>query len=317
LTARGNKHIIDANDDEDSLIEIGLSAQEEHWRCAMVSEKRHLEGKVAIITGGGTGLGRAMAQALAREGASIVVSSRRVEPIEQTAQEVSDLGGKGLAIAVDVTDSQQVNQMVERTLSEMGRIDILINNAGIVRGERSKPLWEITDEEWHLGMDTNLSGAFFCCRAVGRYLAEQKSGKVINVASGYGLRGGRDNYMYCCAKGGVIQLTRVLALSWAQHNIQVNSIVPGFIDTSTLQPQPQARQLTPEQQAQMGQVLRSRGQFIPVGRIGIPPDIGSLGLFLASDASDYITGAMFTADGGGMVGCGPTGYAPTITMEED
>jgi len=276
----------------------------------MVAGKGCLEGKVAIITGGGTGLGKAMAIALAEEGANIVVASRRLEAIEPTAKSLNDMGVKALAIATDVTSSQQCNQLIERTMGELGRIDILINNAGIVRGERAKPIWDITDDEWHLGIDTNLSGAFYCCRAVGKHLVAQKSGKVINVASGFGIRGGRDNYMYCTAKGGVIQLTRSLALTWAKDNIQVNSIAPGFVDTSEWQPEP-----PPVRLGETG--MGPRGEFIPVGRFGIPQDIGSLGLFLASDASDYVTGALFIADGGGMTGCGPTGYAPIIAMGGD
>ena len=272
----------------------------------MVSGKRGLEGKVAIITGGGTGLGKAMALALAEEGADIVVAGRRVEPIEQTAKEVSALGSRGLAISTDVTDSQQINRLVERTLAEMGRLDILINNAGIVRGQRPKQLWEITDEEWHLGIDTNLSGAFYCCRAVGKHFVDQQRGKVINVASGNGLRGGRGDYMYGTAKAGVIQLTRVLAITWAQDNIQVNCIAPGFVDVGALQPVPRS-----------GPMMR-RSEFIPVGRFGVPEDIGYLGLFLASDASDYITGGIFANDGGGLAGgFAPTGYAPIITIKED
>jgi len=275
----------------------------------MTSGKGRLAGKVAIITGGGTGLGKAMSQALAEEGANIVVTSRRLEAIEPTARQLSELGIKALAISTDVTNSQQVNQMVDRTLSEMGRIDILINNAGLVRGQRPKPIWEIADEEWRLGIDTNLSGAFYCCRAVGKHLVDQKSGKVINVASGFGLRGGRNDYMYCCAKGGTVQLTRTLAISWAQDNVQVNTIVPGFVDTSEWQPE------APPVRMGQGGMGGPKGEFIPVGRFGVPPDIGSLGLFLASDASDYVTGGLFIADGGGMAGCGPTGYAPIIAME--
>jgi len=271
----------------------------------MVSDKQGLAGKVAVITGGGTGLGKATALALAGAGAGIVVAARRVELIEETAAEVAALGVKGLAIPTDVTDSGQVNRLIERTLKEMGRIDILINNAGIVRGAERKQIWDLTDDDWHLGMDTNLSGTFYCCRAVSRYLVDQKRGKVINVSSGYGLRGGRDNYMYACAKGAVIQLTRSLALTWAGDNIQVNCIVPGFIDVSSLRPGPRTPPLT-------------RGEFIPVGRLGVPEDISSLALFLCSDASDYITGAMFAVDGGALAGgYSTTGYAPVIAMEED
>jgi len=275
----------------------------------MTSKKGCLAGKVAIITGGGTGLGKATALALAGEGADVVISSRRLEAIEPTARELSDLGVRSLAVPTDITDSRQVNRMVEQTLDKMGRIDILMNYAGIVRNEKTKPIWEITDEEWRLGIDTNLSGAFYCCRAVGKYLVAQKSGKVVNVASGFGLRGGRDNYMYCTAKGGILQLTRSLALTWAKDNIQVNTIAPGFVDTTAWQP---GSSVGVAEDSGLG----SQGKFIPVGRFGQPPDVGSLGLFLASDASDYITGALFIADGGGMVGYAPTGFSPVMISEE-
>ena len=270
-----------------------------------------LKDKVVIITGGGTGLGKAMALALARAGADIVVAARRVAPIEQTAREVTDLGRKALAITTDVTDSSQVNRLVEQTLSQLGRIDILINNAGIVRGQRPKPIWEITDEEWHLGIDVNLSSAFFCCRAVGQYFTGQNSGKIINVSSGEGFRGIRDSFMYTCAKGGVVQLTRTLALTWAPYNIQVNCIVPGFTSTAEFQPEEIRQAMEQATGAGFGRV------FVPVGRLGVPADIASLALFLASGASDYTTGGCFIADGGGLAGgFATTGYAPVITIKE-
>ena len=272
----------------------------------MATAKGTLEGKVAIVTGGGTGLGKTMALAMAGEGCDIVVAARRVGAIEQTAREVTDLGRRALAIPTDVTDSSQCNNLVERTLSEMGRLDILINNAGIVRGQARKELWEITDEDWHLGIDTNLSGTFYCCRAALKYFVEQKRGKIINIASGNGMRGARGDYMYGTAKAGVINLSRVLAMTFAQSNIQVNCIAPGFIDVRQVQPVP----ITAD-------VFRTP-QFIPVGRFGVPEDIGHLGLFLASDASDYITGGLFANDGGGLAGgIAPTGYAPVIEIEED
>ena len=272
-----------------------------------------LKDRVTVITGGGTGLGKAMALALAKAGSDIVVAARRTGPIEQTAREVTDLGRKALAVSTDVTDSRQVNHLIETTLSEMGKLDILINNAGIVRGQGRKPIWEITDDEWHLGINTNLTGAFFCCRAVSQYFIERKSGKVINVASGEGLRGVRGNYMYCCAKGGVIQLTRTLAITWAQDNIKVNCIVPGFVDVRELQPE--ARTEVPPEVARSS---RAMGAFIPVGHFGRAPDIAYLALFLASDASDYITGGILTADGGGLAGgTTTTGYAPTIPIKEE
>ena len=161
----------------------------------MVAGRGTLAGKVAIVTGGGTGLGKTIALAMAKEGADVVVASRRLEAIEPTAKEVTDLGSRGLAIPTDGTDSQQVNQLIERTVSEMGGLDILVNNAGIVRGQARKELWEITDDEWHLGIDTNLSGTFFCCRVALKHFVEHGGGKIINIASGNGLSGARGDYM--------------------------------------------------------------------------------------------------------------------------
>ena len=265
-----------------------------------------LAGKVAIITGGGTGLGKMTALLMAKEGADIVVSARRIDAIEQTANEVREIGPRALAVPTDVMDPAQVNSMVERTLAEMGGLDILVNNAGIVRGQERRLLWEVTDEEWRIGIDTNLSGAFYCCRAVMKHFVDQGHGKIINIASGNGMRGNRGDFMYGTAKAGVINFTRVLATTFAQDNIQINCIAPGFVDVRQLQPEPSTRD-----------VFRT-AQFIPVGRFGVPEDIGHLALFLASDASDYITGGLFANDGGGLAGgVSPTGYAPVIAMEEN
>lgn len=272
----------------------------------MVAGKGTLAGKVAIVTGGGTGLGKTMALLMAKEGADVVVASRRPEAIEPAAQEIAALGSKSLAVRTDVTDSRQVNNLIDRTLTEMGGLDILVNNAGIVRGQTRRELWEITDEEWHLGIDTNLSGTFFCCRIALKHYVEQNRGKIINIASGNGLRGGRGDYMYGTAKAGVINLTRILAITFAQYNIQINCIAPGFIDVRHLQPVPRT---TP---------VGRNADFVPVGRLGVAEDIGHLGLFLASDASDYITGGLFANDGGGLAGgIAPTGYAPGIAIKED
>ncbi len=265
-----------------------------------------LRGKVAVVTGGGTGLGKTMALRLADEGCDVVVAARRVGAIEQTASEVREIGPRALAIPCDVTDSTQCDDLIAGTLSEFGRLDILINNAGIVRDERQKPLWEISDEEWHLGIDTNLSGTFYCCRRVLKHFVEQNSGKIINIASAAGLRGMRGSYIYGTAKAGVVNLTRILAMSFSTYNIQINCIAPGFIDVRHLQPQPPTG----------GPGITAR--FIPVGHFGVPNDIGHLGLFLASDASDSITGGLFANDGGSLAGgFAPTGYAPVIDMNED
>ena len=271
--------------------------------------KGTLEDKVIIITGGGTGLGRSMAFRLAEEGADIVVAARRVPPLEGTAAGVRERGGKALVVPTDVTDTAQIDHLIEKTLAEMGKIDVLINNAGIVRGERAKSLWEISDQDWRIGIDVNLSGAFYCSRAVSKYFAERKSGKIILLASGEGFRGQRNSFMYNTAKAGVVNLTRVMALTLAEYNVRVNCIVPGFVDTYDSQPE-DYRKVMAERRA-------TRKLFVPVGHSGKPDDIGYVALFLCSDASDYVTGGCFIADGGGLAGgFATTGYAPVVTLKE-
>ena len=272
----------------------------------MVTSTGTLRGKVAVITGGGTGLGKTMTLRLAEEGCDIVVAARRVAALEETAGEVRDIGPRALAIPCDVTDSAQCDDLVARTLSEFGRLDILINNAGIVRDEQQKSLWEITDEEWRLGIDTNLSSVFYCCRPTLKHFVEQNSGRIINIASASGLRGMRSSYMYATAKAGVINLTRILAMTFSSYDIQINCIAPGYIDVRSMQPEPATGGYMPT------------AKFIPIGRFGVPNDIGHLGLFLASDVSASITGGVFISDGGSLAGgVAPTGYAPVIDMKED
>ena len=264
-------------------------------------ESLSLDEKTIVITGGGTGLGREMTLAMARAGADLVVSARRKGPIEETAALVKDLGRRSRAISADVTDSAQVDRLFQETLAEFGKVDVLFNNAGIVRGQGGIPLWDITDEDWRLGIDTNLTGAFYCSRAIAKHMADRGQGKIINVSSGFGLRGGRDNYMYACGKGGIVQLTRTLATSLGRYGITSNCIVPGFIPTRGT--------------AESGENL-PRGEFIPVGRVGRSPEIGPIAVFLASQASGYMNGEMFAVDGGGLAGgYAPTGYAPEVPLE--
>jgi len=275
----------------------------------MNAGKGTLEDKVIVITGGGTGLGRSMAFRLAEEGADIVVAARRVPPLEETAAGVRERGGKALVVPTDVTDTAQVDRLMEKTLAEMGKIDVLINNAGIVRGERAKSMWEISDQDWRIGIEVNLSGAFYCSRAVSKYFADRKSGKIILLASGEGFRGQRNSFMYNTAKAGVVNLTRVMALTLAEYNVRVNCIVPGFVDTYDSQPE--------DYQKVMAERRATRKLFVPVGHTGKPDDIGYVALFLCSDASDYVTGGCFIADGGGLAGgFATTGYAPVVSLKE-
>ena len=261
-----------------------------------------LDGRTVIITGGGTGLGRAMVRALARAGADLVIAARRTNLIEEAAEEARALGRSSLAVATDVTDSAQVDQLVATTLDQFGKVDVLINNAGMTNQNVRKPIWEISDQDWRVGIDTNLSSAFYCSRAVSRHMADRGSGKIINVASGFGLRGGRDIWMYCCGKGGMVQLTRVLAFNLARYGVTANTIVPGFIPTVGTD--------------DMRESLPRFGENIPIGRLGKPEDMGPIAVFLASEASDYMNGEMFTLDGGGLAaGMAPAGHLPYSPLE--
>ena len=265
-------------------------------------ESLSLEGRTVVITGGGTGLGLAMVRALARAGARLAIAGRRLSPIEEAAAEVESLGSEAIAVVTDVTDSAQVDAFIDAAISRFGNIDVLINNAGAVQDNVRKPIWEISDEEWHRIMDVNLSGAFFCSRAVSKPMVDRGYGKIINVASGFGMRGGRDIYIYCTSKGGMIQLTRVLSFNLARYGVTANSIVPGFVPTGDMG-------------ATTSSLPRS-GDFLPIGKLGKPEDFGPLAVFLSSSASDYMTGEMIIADGGGLAGgVTPTGHAPVIALE--
>ncbi len=269
----------------------------------MILDKLRLDGKVAIVTGGGTGLGKGMALAMADAGADIVVAGRRPEPIQAVADQVRALGRRGLAIPTDVIVSSQVDALVARTIQELGHVDVLVNNAGGGGAGRGKAIWEITDAEWSLGMDTNVTGTFYCTRAVARHMVERKSGTIINIASGSGMRGQPNSFTYNAAKAGVIGLTKSLGITLADDNIRVHCIVPGYF----LQRDPVT--------AEDWQVVRDRGRFIPVGRMGYASEMGPLAVLLASDASSYMTGDVVCIDGGGLVdGIAPIQLVPTVPL---
>jgi NAD(P)-dependent dehydrogenase (short-subunit alcohol dehydrogenase family) len=263
-----------------------------------ILDKLRLDGKLAIVTGAGRGLGRAMSIALAEAGADIVATARTESQLEETAQQVRAKGRRCLVVPTDVTDPSQVSGMVERAVAEFGRVDILVNNAGGGTAGYGKTLPDITDEEWRVGIDTNLSSSFYCSRAVIPHMLRQGGGKIINITSGYGLRGGRNNYMYTAAKAGLINFTRTLALSYARDNIQANCIAPGVFPHT-------------EQMAQMFH----GGKFIPIGRVGRAEELGPAVVFLSSELSDHMTGETIVADGGGVAGGqAPTGLAPRIPL---
>ena len=264
-------------------------------------EALSLNGKTVVITGGGTGLGREMTLAMAKAGADLVIAARRLPPIEEVAQQVRAIGRKAEAVTTDATDTESVRLLFEHVIKEFGKVDILFNNAGIVREDGPKPIWEITDESWKIGIDVNLSTAFYCSRAISKHMADRGSGKIVNVSSGYGFRGGRDNYMYAAGKGGIVNLTRAMATSLGKYGITTNCIVPGFIPTEITDPDSERS--------------RQRGRFIPIGRTGVPREMGPLAVCLASSASDYMNGEFLVIDGGGLAGgIAPTGHAPEIPL---
>ncbi|HSJ37766.1 MAG TPA: SDR family oxidoreductase, partial [Planococcus sp. (in: firmicutes)] len=245
-----------------------------------------LEGKTAIVTGGGRGLGAQIAQGFAEAGANVVVCSRKLEACEETAEQLKGLGVKALALKCDVTNEQDVENVVLKTVEEFGTVDILVNNSGATWGA---PAEQMPLEAWQKVMNVNVTGTFLMSRAVGQVMIKQKSGKIINISSVAGLGGIDPDLMntigYNTSKGAVITFTKDLAAKWGQHNINVNAIAPGFFPTK------------------MSEALIERGreQFLkqtPLNRFGTDEDLKGAALFLASKASDYITGDVVVVDGG-------------------
>ena len=244
-----------------------------------------LTGKVAVVTGGGTGLGEAIAKALAEAGASIVLCGRRQEPLDKVASEIESGGGKALPIRTDVTNAEDVNAMASEVLNAFGRVDVLVNNAGI---NTVKPFLELTEKEWDAVLDTNLKGCFYCCQALGKGMVEQRSGSVINVVSVFGRTGFMNISPYIASKGAIVQLTKALAVEWARHNVRVNAIAPSYFETEMAK-----RDIESDER-----VLKFNLSKIPMRRGGKPHEMGGIAVFLASEASSFITGETIAVDGG-------------------
>lgn len=243
-----------------------------------------LEGRVAIVTGGGRGLGRAIALALAAEGASVTVAGRTGRGLDDVVREIERRGGRGQAAQADVRDAASVAALVEGTHARGGRLDVLVNNAGVIL---RKPTLEVTLEEWREVMEANVTGAFLCSVAAARHMMRAGSGKIINLSSVAAVRGRPAMAAYCAAKAAVINLTRALAIEWAPHNIHVNAIAPGQFDTEMGRP-------VLADPARRAEVIAR----VPLRRIGQPEEIGPLAVFLASSESDMITGEVVFIDGG-------------------
>ena len=251
-----------------------------------VQELFDLRGKTAVVTGGGSGIGRQMAGALAELGANVVLCARKVERCEQAAEELAELGVRALGLRCDVRSADDVQAVVRTTVEELGSLDVLVNNAGTSWGA---PAEDTPLEGWQKVLDVNLTGVFLCSQAAGRVMIERGGGSIVNIASVAGLRGSppgaMDAIAYNASKGGVISFTRDLAHKWARRGIRVNAIAPGWFPSD------------------MSQYLLERHgdrflEGIPLRRFGGPEDLKGAIAFLASPASAYVTGHTLVVDGG-------------------
>ncbi len=250
-----------------------------------ISSKFRLDDRVAIVTGAGGDIGKGIALCLAQAGAHVVVAELNPSSGEATAQEIRALGRRSLPVVVDVTNSEQVGNLVEATVKEFGRIDILVNNVG--GNAPMMPAIRMTDVEWDKVIKRNLTSVFVCSRGVCRLMIEQKKGNVINIASAAGVRAFPGFAAYASAKAAVISFTRTLAAELARYNIRVNCILPGAVDSKATSSR---TGLTALERAERAGIL--------LGRLGYPEDIGLTALYLASDASDYLTGEAIEVKGG-------------------
>jgi 2-deoxy-D-gluconate 3-dehydrogenase len=241
-----------------------------------------LNGRVAVVTGGNGGIGLGMAKGLATAGANVVVAARNAEKAEAA---VEVLGGKAAFISLDVADETSCRAMIDETADRFGRLDILVNNAGT---SIRKPPETYTAAEWHAVLDTNLTGAFLCSQAAHPVMKESGGGKIINIGSMFALFGSACAAPYAASKGALVQLTKSLAAAWASDNIQVNAVLPGWIDTD----------LTRDARQQVGGLHERVLVRTPAGRWGVPEDLAGVAIFLASPASDFVTGAAIPVDGG-------------------
>ncbi|RKY40002.1 MAG: beta-ketoacyl-ACP reductase [Candidatus Omnitrophota bacterium] len=241
-----------------------------------------LRDKVALITGGGQGIGKEIAILFAQEGAKIAIFDLKEEAIKDTIREIEQKGGEGLGLRVNVANLKEVEEATGKVVDKFGKISILVNNAGITRDAL---LLRMREEDWDAVLDVNLKGVFNCTKAVAKIMFKQREGKIINISSIIGIRGNVGQANYAASKAGIIGFTKSIAREFASRNIQVNAIAPGFIQTEMTAKMPEASK----------QSIISQ---IPSGRLGEKTDVANLALFLASKNSDYINGEVIKVDGG-------------------
>ncbi len=248
-----------------------------------------ITGKVAIVTGGNGGIGLGMAQGIAACGANVVIAGRNAEKAVAALESLRALGVQAEFIAADVTRKADCQRLIDETETKFGRVDILVNNAGT--SIRKMPQ-DFTEEEWHHVMDTNLTSAFLCSQAAYHAMVKAGGGKMINIGSMMSLFGAPYATPYASSKGGIVQMTRAMATAWAKDNIQVNAVLPGWIDTD----------LTKRARQQVTGLHDSVEKRTPAGRWGNPPDMSGVAAFLATPASDFVTGTAIPVDGGFSIG---------------
>jgi NAD(P)-dependent dehydrogenase (short-subunit alcohol dehydrogenase family) len=251
-----------------------------------------LDGKVALITGGTSGIGRATAALLAKEGAAVALTGRNQERGEGVAQAIKDAGGEAIFIRSDVRFADDCRQAVEQTLERFGRIDVLFNNAGVLY---ASTVPECTEEEWDETIDSSLKGAFLMSKYALPSMIERGSGSIIHTSSGWGILGGDRAAAYCAAKGGLVVMAKAMAIDHGPHGIRVNCVCPGDVDTPMLPDDAQKRGMSWED-------YMASASDRPLGRVGTAEEIARAVLFLASDDSSFVTGEALVVDGGGIAG---------------
>ena len=246
----------------------------------------NISGKVAIVTGASSGLGRQFALALAKEGANVAILARRVEKLEEVKKEIEALGVECISVKCDVVDNESIKSAVATVVERFGRIDILVNNAGVGTGAPAE-LQE--DSIWNMTINTNLNGVYFVAREVGKVMIKQNYGKIINIGSIHSTvsMNGSPISAYCASKGGVAMLTKALACEWAKYNITVNAIGPAYFESEMT-----------DQIINTPEFAQAVMAYCPMGRVGKPGELDGAVVYFASDASSYTTGQLLTVDGG-------------------